>query len=124
QKHGLDLKAWTHGGRKAGVQHGERLDIPEMQIRQLGHWDSSRMRNIIRPVSQNRRPACWPAMGPIRGRADGYLPQLSDLDLSSLHDARIRLISAGGQDTVGYRRTSQGNSALGSQDREPAEVAQ
>jgi hypothetical protein len=65
-------------------------------------------------------------MGPIRGRADGYLPQLSDLDLSSLHDARIRLISAGGQDTVGYRRTSQGNSnsALGSQDREPAEVAQ
>jgi hypothetical protein len=43
QKHGLDLKAWTHSGRKAGVQHGERLDIPEMQIRQLGHWDSSRM---------------------------------------------------------------------------------
>src|ERR1700726_591382 len=26
-KHGLDLRAWTHSGRKLGVQHGERLDI-------------------------------------------------------------------------------------------------
>lgn len=41
--HKINLKSWTHLGRKAGCQLGEALDVPDAQIRRLGHWDTSRM---------------------------------------------------------------------------------
>lgn len=41
--HSINLKSWTHLGRKAGCQLGEALDVPDAQIRRLGHWDTSRM---------------------------------------------------------------------------------
>jgi hypothetical protein len=41
--HNIKLKSWTHLGRKAGCQLGEALDVPDAQIRRLGHWDTSRM---------------------------------------------------------------------------------
>jgi hypothetical protein len=41
--HHINLKSWTHLGRKAGCQLGEALDVPDAQIRRLGHWDTSRM---------------------------------------------------------------------------------
>src|SRR5436305_765963 len=41
--HRIHLKSWTHLGRKAGCQLGEALDVPDAQIRRLGHWDTSRM---------------------------------------------------------------------------------
>ena len=43
--HHINLKSWTHLGRKAGCQLGEALDVPDAQIRRLGHWDTSRMAN-------------------------------------------------------------------------------
>jgi len=41
--HHIKLKNWTHLGRKAGCQLGEALDVPDAQIRRLGHWDTSRI---------------------------------------------------------------------------------
>src|SRR5437762_838339 len=41
--HNINLTGWTHLGRKAGCQLGEALDVPDAQIRRLGHWDISRM---------------------------------------------------------------------------------
>ena len=41
--HHIKLESWTHLGRKAGCQLGEALDVPDAQIRRLGHWDTSRM---------------------------------------------------------------------------------
>ena len=41
--HNINLTSWTHLGRKAGCQLGEALDVPDAQIRRLGHWDISRM---------------------------------------------------------------------------------
>jgi hypothetical protein len=43
EKHKIDIKAWTHVGRKAGLQYGEALDIPLDQLRQFGRWDNSKM---------------------------------------------------------------------------------
>jgi Centromere DNA-binding protein complex CBF3 subunit, domain 2 len=37
QDHQINLKSWTHLGRKAGCQFGEALDVPDAQIRRLGH---------------------------------------------------------------------------------------
>ena len=41
--HDIKLKSWTYLGTKAGCQLGEALDVPDAQIRRLGHWDTSRM---------------------------------------------------------------------------------
>ena len=35
----INLTSWTHLGRKAGCQLGEALDVPDAQIRRLGHWE-------------------------------------------------------------------------------------
>ena len=37
--HNINLTSWTHLGRKAGCQLGEALDVPDAQIRRLGHWE-------------------------------------------------------------------------------------
>ena len=43
QAHGINIKNVTHAGRKAACQYGEAIDIPDAQLRQMGHWDSSKM---------------------------------------------------------------------------------
>ena len=39
----IQADGFTHAGRKAAVQHGEVIGVEDAQIRQLGHWDSTRM---------------------------------------------------------------------------------
>lgn len=41
--HGINIKNVTHAGRKAACQYGEAINIPDAQLRQIGHWDSSKM---------------------------------------------------------------------------------
>jgi len=43
EAHNLTLRHVTHASRKAACQHGEALDIPDAQLRQIGHWDISKM---------------------------------------------------------------------------------
>src|SRR4051794_9656024 len=152
----MDLKAWTDGARKDGVIE-ERLDTPETQIRQLGHWDSSRMaqhystglskqatrmltghgpdlgtqfleregleppeslrrlifprlegsqQQIFEPVVNRRDRAAQSfshGLGMVSqrhssgcSRVDGYISQVTDLDLSSFYHARFCFVSSGG----------------------------
>ena len=43
QRFNIQADGFTHAGRKAAVQHGEVIGVEDAQIRQLGHWDSTRM---------------------------------------------------------------------------------
>ena len=43
ERFNIQADGFTHAGRKAAVQHGEVIGVEDAQIRQLGHWDSTRM---------------------------------------------------------------------------------
>ena len=41
QKHGVNIRNWTHAGRHAGCQLGEALEVPDAHLRKLGGWENS-----------------------------------------------------------------------------------
>jgi Centromere DNA-binding protein complex CBF3 subunit, domain 2/Transcriptional activator of glycolytic enzymes len=43
ERFNIQADGFTHSGRKAAVQYGEIIGVEDAQIRQLGHWDSTRM---------------------------------------------------------------------------------
>ena len=73
--HRINLKSWTHLGRKAGCQLGEALDVPDAQIRRLGHWDTSRMARHY--SSGIARQAARMLAGHGSGAGNYYLPRES-----------------------------------------------
>jgi hypothetical protein len=73
ERFGIHADGFTHAGRKAAVQHGEIIGVDDAQLRQLGHWDWSRMAKhysggIARPAA--RQFAGFPA-----DRGNYYLPR-------------------------------------------------